>query len=176
MITIRAAQPGDQAALFELVRALACFEKLESTVTGSAEALGDHLFGDHPSAEALLAEEWVENRVEDRVENGAEGRVAGGAPRPVAFALFYTTYSTFLTRPGIHLEDLFVLEGHRRRGVGRALLAEVRRIAEARRAGRLEWTVLDWNAAAIAFYRGLGAEVLPDWRICRLMLPAAPPR
>ncbi|HEX3696525.1 MAG TPA: GNAT family N-acetyltransferase [Polyangia bacterium] len=152
--SIRPAVPGDQQALFGLIRALARFERLEEAVTGSAEELGQHLFGaaaagGRPLAEGLLAE------------------VAGA---PVGFALFFTNYSTFLTRPGIYLEDLFVLEDHRRQGVGQALLAEVRRIAEARGAGRLEWTVLDWNADAIAFYRRIGADVLPDWRLCRVRL------
>ncbi|HEY2901466.1 MAG TPA: GNAT family N-acetyltransferase [Polyangia bacterium] len=152
--SIRPAVEGDQRALFELIRALARFERLEEAVTGSADELGRHLFGDgaagaRPLAEALLAE------------------VAGA---PVGFALFFTNYSTFLTRPGIYLEDLFVLENHRRQGVGQALLAAVRRIAEARGAGRLEWTVLDWNADAIAFYRRIGADVLPDWRLCRVRL------
>ena len=148
--SIRAALPGDEGALFDLVKALARYEQLEHAVTGSAQALRAHLFGDHPSAEALLAED----------DSGAA----------IGFALFFSTYSTFLTRPGIYLEDLFVRESHRRRGVGRALLSEVRRIAEARGAGRLAWTVLDWNASAIAFYRSFGAEVLPDWRLCRVLL------
>ena len=89
----------------------------------------------------------------------------------IGFALFFTSYSTFLTRPGIYLEDLFVLESHRRQGVGRALLVEVQRIAGARGAGRLEWAVLEWNADAIEFYRRIGAEVMPDWRLCRVRLP-----
>ena len=129
------------------MRALARFERLESTVTGSPEALARDLFGERPACEALLAE---------------DGGVA------VGYALYFTTYSTFLTKPGLWLEDLFVLESHRRRGIGRALLDEVRRLAEARGAGRLEWSVLDWNAIAIAFYERWGAQVLPDWRICRV--------
>jgi len=116
-------------------------------VTGSPAALGGDLFGAHPAAEAILAE-----------ENGTA----------VGFALFFTTYSTFLTKPGLWLEDLFVLEAHRHRGIGRALLTEVRRIAESRGAGRLEWSVLDWNSNAIAFYERFGAAVMRDWRICRV--------
>jgi GNAT superfamily N-acetyltransferase len=146
---IRPAVPGDEHALFELIRALARFERLGHTATGSAEALGRHLFGERPAAEALIAED-------------------GGVP--VAFALFFPTYSTFLAKPGVYLEDLFVLETHRRRGIGGALLAEVKRVAEARGAGRLEWSVLDWNAGAIAFYERFGATVLPQWRICRVTL------
>ena len=147
--SIRPAVPGDEGVLFELVKTLARYERLEHQVTGTVEALRIHLFGDHPVAEALLAEDGTD---------------------AIGFAMFFSTFSTFLTRPGIHLEDLFVLERHRRRGVGRALLSEVRRIAEARGAGRVEWNVLDWNASAIAFYLSLGAEVLPDWRICRMQL------
>jgi len=142
---------GDEVALFALVQALAGYERLEHAVTGSAEALGRHLFGERPVVEALLAE--------------ADGKAIG-------YALFFATYSTFLTRPGLFLEDLFVLESHRRAGVGRALLTEVRRLAEARGAGRLEWSVLDWNASAIAFYESFGAVLLPNWRICRVELPA----
>jgi len=145
--TIRPAVPGDEHALFELIRALARYERLEGSVTGSAGALGQHLFGPRPAAEALLAE---------------EGATA------VGFALFFPTYSTFLCRPGLYLEDLFVLESHRRRGIGRALLTEVKRLADARGAGRLEWSVLAWNGDAIAFYERFGATILPDWRICRV--------
>lgn len=150
-ISIRPAAPGDEQTLFQLIQGLARYEHLEPSVTGSAGALAAHLFGERPAAEALLALD----------EDGTQA---------VGFALFFTTYSTFLTRPGIYLEDLFVLESHRGRGAGRALLAEVKRIAQTRGAGRLEWSVLDWNASAIAFYRRLGAEVLPDWRLCRMSL------
>jgi GNAT superfamily N-acetyltransferase len=143
----RAAAPGDEHALFGLVQALARFEKLEHTVSGSAEALARHLFGERPAAEAILAE---------------EGGVA------VGYALFFPTYSTFLTKRGLYLEDLFVLESHRRKGVGRALLTEVKRLAQTRGLGRLEWSVLDWNASAIAFYEGFGATVHAEWRICRM--------
>jgi GNAT superfamily N-acetyltransferase len=144
---IRPAAPGDEHALFDLVRALARFERLDDTVTGSAEALARDLFGDRAACEVLLAE---------------DGGVA------VGYALYFTTYSTFLTKPGLWLEDLFVLESHRRRGIGLALLTEVRRLAEARGCGRFEWSVLDWNEKAIALYERFGATVMPDWRICRV--------
>jgi GNAT superfamily N-acetyltransferase len=150
-MTIRPAAPGDEPALLSLIRALARFERLEDTVTGSAEMLARDLFGDRPACEALLAE---------------DGGVA------VGYALYFTTYSTFLTKPGIWLEDLFVLESHRRRGIGLALLTEVRRIAEARGCGRFEWSVLDWNEKAIALYERFGATVMPDWRICRVTFGA----
>jgi GNAT superfamily N-acetyltransferase len=149
--SIRTAAPGDELTLFGLIEALARYARLAHEVTGDAGALRDHLFGARPAAEALLAEE--------RTDAGVEA---------VGFALYFTNYSTFRTRPGIYLEDLFVVDAHRRRGVGRALLGEVIRIAEGRGAGRVEWNVLQWNERAIAFYRSLGAEVLPDYRVCRL--------
>jgi GNAT superfamily N-acetyltransferase len=149
--SIRAAVPGDEQTLFGLIEELARYARLAHEVTGNAAALREHLFGARPAAEALLAEEQTD-----------------GAVQPVGFALYFTNYSTFRTRPGIYLEDLFVVDAHRRRGVGRALLAEIIRIAEGRGAGRVEWNVLQWNERAIAFYRSLGAEVLPDYRVCRL--------
>jgi GNAT superfamily N-acetyltransferase len=154
--SVRAAAPGDEQAVFTLIEALARYARLSHEVSGGAAALRAHLFGARPVAEALLAEHDV-----------------GGVKEAVGFALFFTNYSTFRTQPGIYLEDLFVVDGHRRRGVGRALLAELIRIAEARGAGRLEWNVLQWNESAIAFYRRLGAEVLPDYRVCRLSFPRA---
>jgi GNAT superfamily N-acetyltransferase len=144
---IRPARPGDEARLFELIRELSVFEHLEHVVTGNAEALARDLFGPAPRAEALLAE------------------VSG---TPVGFALFFGSYSTFLTRAGIYLEDLFVRETHRGHGIGRLLLEAVARLAEERRAGRLEWSVLDWNERAIGFYEHAGATLLPDWRTCRV--------
>jgi GNAT superfamily N-acetyltransferase len=145
--SIRAARPGDERALFDLIRALSVYERLEHVVSGNAEQLGRDLFSPNAKIEALIAE------IDERA---------------VGFALFFTSYSTFLTRHGVYLEDLFVLEAHRRQGIGRALLTEVKRIAQARGAGRLEWSVLDWNQSAIDFYRAFGAELLPDWRICRV--------
>lgn len=145
--TIRSAHPGDEEHIFRLVRELALFEKLEHQLVGSAAALGSHLFGERPAAEALIAE-----RSSD----------------VVGYALFFTTYSTFLTRPGIYLEDLYVSEAERGTGVGKALLRRVAQVAGERQAGRLEWSVLDWNQRAIDFYVASGAKVLPEWRICRV--------
>jgi GNAT superfamily N-acetyltransferase len=153
---IRPAVPGDEQALFALIEGLAHYAQLAHELSGSAEALRDHLFGARPAAEALLAQ-----------------HDAGGVTEVVGFALFFTNYSTFRTQPGIYLEDLFVVESHRKRGVGRALLTKLIAIAEARGAGRLEWTVLQWNESAIAFYRQLGAEVLPDYRVCRISFGSA---
>lgn len=144
---IRPANRGDVRTLCALIRALARYEHLEHQVSGTAEDLEHHLFGGRPYAESLVAEQ--------------DGVVVG-------FALFFHNYSTFLARPGIYLEDLFVMPEHRRKGHGRALLKEVARIAAARGCGRFEWAVLDWNEPAIAFYRSIGAPPMDDWRICRL--------
>lgn len=146
-LNIRPAAPEDVATLFTLIQALAEYEKLSHAVTGNAAALGEHLFGDRPYAEALIAE-W-------------EGEAVG-------FALFFPNYSTFLTQPGLYLEDLFVLPQYRRRGIGKALLAEVARLGVERKAGRLEWRVLDWNEPALAFYKQMGANILLEWQICRM--------
>jgi len=145
--TIRPARRGDEHGIFELILALADYEHLTRAVTGTEARLGEDLFGARPAAEALVVE--------------SDGAL-------VAFALYFSNYSTFLTRAGLYLEDIFVLPSHRRRGIGKALLSRVAAIALARNAGRLEWSVLDWNTSAIAFYEGVGAAVLPDWRICRI--------
>ena len=146
-LKIRSAQPSDVPAIFELIKALAEYEKLSHAVTGSADALHEHLFGQRTYAEAILAE-WEEI--------------------PAGFALFFCNYSTFLTKPGIYLEDLFVLPEYRRQGIGKAILTYLAQLAVERDAGRLEWSVLDWNQSAIEFYQSMGASVLPDWRICRV--------
>jgi GNAT superfamily N-acetyltransferase len=156
--SIRPAALGDERTLFGLIEGLARYARLSHEVSGSVAALRDHLFGPRPAAEALIAE-----------------HAAGGVTEAVGFALFFTNFSTFRTRPGLYLEDLFVVEAHRGRGVGRALMAELIRTAEGRGAGRLEWTVLQWNESAIAFYRRLGAELLPDYRVCRLSFPDKEP-
>ncbi|NES19282.1 MAG: GNAT family N-acetyltransferase [Symploca sp. SIO3E6] len=144
---IRSATPDDVPMIFELIQALAEYEQLSHAVTGDAQTLKEHLFGTHPYAEAIVAE--------------CQKQVVG-------FALFFSNYSTFLTQPGIYLEDLFVLPEFRGRGIGKALITSVAELAVERNCGRLEWSVLDWNEPAIAFYRNLGASILPDWRICRV--------
>jgi len=146
-INIRAAVPGDEAVIFRLIQALAEYEHLTDQVTGSEALLRSHLFSDRPYAEAILAE----------IEGAAVG-----------FALFFYNYSTFLTKPGIYLEDLFVLPNYRSQGIGKALLVYLAQRAIAQECGRLEWSVLDWNAPAIGFYQRMGATMLPDWRICRV--------
>lgn len=146
-LIVRFAEPTDNSALFKLIQGLAEYEKLSHAVTGDALALKEHLFGSHKYIEAILAE---------------------SAGKAVGFALFFHNYSTFLTKPGIYLEDLFVLPEYRRQGIGKALITKVAQIAVERDCGRLEWSVLDWNEPAKAFYRSMGASILDDWRICRL--------
>jgi len=149
--SIRRAEPGDVAALHAMIRALAEFEQLAQLCVASETDLAEALFGPHPAAEVLIA--------------AINGDSAG-------FALFFHNYSTFLGRRGLWLEDLFVLPAYRRRGCAKALLQTLAGIARERGCGRFEWAVLDWNAGAIDFYRGLGATVLPDWRIVRVVGPA----
>ena len=144
---VRAALPEDVPALLELIRLLAVYEKLEDEVRATPELVRRSLFGDPPCARALLAET---------------------GERPVGMAVYFFNYSTFLSRPGLYLEDLFVRKEWRGRGLGRLLLQCLARIAVERRCGRFEWAVLDWNTSAIGFYREMGAELLDSWRICRL--------
>ena len=146
-LNLRVATPEDVPTIFALIQALAEYEKLSHAVTGTPKALGEHLFGSRRYAEVVLGE--------------TAGKVAG-------LALFFYSYSTFLTKPGLYLEDLFVLPEYRQRGIGKALLTYLAQRAIAEGCGRLEWSVLDWNAPAIAFYEKMGATVLPDWRICRV--------
>ena len=146
-LIIRFDQPSDAHTLFALIQGLAKYEKLSDAVIGNAEALKDHLFGSPKYVDAILAE--------------SQGQAVG-------FAIFFHNYSTFLTKPGLYLEDIFVLPEYRRQGIGKALLAKVAQIALERDCGRLEWSVLDWNVSAQAFYRNMGADILDDWRICRV--------
>jgi GNAT superfamily N-acetyltransferase len=147
MLNIRLATQGDLDTIVSLIQQLARYEKLTHQVTGNPKDLGTHLFGDRPFAEALLAE-WEDEAV--------------------GFALFFYNYSTFLMKPGIYLEDLFVVPGHRRRGIGKSLMRAVAQRAVEQNCGRFEWSVLDWNEPAIRFYKAMEADVLPDWRICRV--------
>lgn len=144
---LRAAAPADCAAIVGLIRELAVFEKLEHLVVVTPEGLQTQLFGPRPAAEAVVVE------------------MAG---KVVAFALFFTNFSTFLGQPGLYLEDLYVQPAHRGRGLGRALLQHLGALAVERGCGRFEWSVLDWNHDAIRFYEKMGATVMPDWRICRV--------
>ena len=143
---IREATIDDVPAIAALIRALAEYERLAHEVTLDVGQLGAHLFGERRYAEVLVAED------------------AGEA---VGFALYFHNFSTFLGQPGIYLEDLFVVPEHRGAGHGKALLAQLARIAVERGCGRLEWSVLDWNAPSIAFYRALGARAMDDWTTYR---------
>ena len=145
------AGPEDTGRVLAMIEALAEYEKLRHLCVATEAGLRTALFGVRPAAEVVL---------------GWQGTT------PVAFALFFHTFSTFLGRKGLYLEDLFVQPAFRRRGYGRALLVHLARIAVERGCGRFEWAVLDWNAPAIRFYESLGAAILPDWRICRVTGPA----
>ena len=134
-----------------MIGALADYEKLTHLFVASESDIESALFGPSPRAEVMLA--W-----------------AGG--EAVAFALFFHNFSTFLGRPGLWLEDLFVRPEFRRRGCAKALLSALAGIARDRGCGRFEWAVLDWNTSAIEFYRSLGAAVLTEWRIVRIVGPA----
>jgi GNAT superfamily N-acetyltransferase len=146
-LRIRAAEPADVPVIADLIRQLARFEKLEDDVVLTEDLLRTGLFGPRPYAETVIAEDDA---------------------KPVGFALFFHTFSTFLARPGIYLEDLFVLADHRGRGVGRALLAHLAHLALERGCGRLEWAVLNWNQDAIRFYERLGARPNSEWTVYRL--------
>ena len=146
-LRIRSGEPADIPVIARLIRELARFEKLEHEVTMTEGLLAENLFGKHRYAETLIAED---------------------AGTPIGFALFFHTFSTFLARPGIYLEDLFVVPEHRSHGVGRALLTRLARLALERGCGRLEWAVLNWNTEAIKFYERLGARPNSDWTVYRL--------
>jgi len=146
-LRIEPARPHHAAALLSLVRELARFEKLEHQVVATEQQMRDELAAGAPVIQASIA--WMDEE-------------------PVGFALYFHNFSTFLGRRGLYLEDLYVVPPARRRGVGRALIGHVASIAVARGCGRFEWAVLDWNRHAIDFYRSIGAELLTDWRICRV--------
>jgi GNAT superfamily N-acetyltransferase len=144
---IEPATPGDVPLILRLITALADYEKLTHQVVATEDALRATLFGPKPAAEVVIA--YV-------------------GDTPAGFALWFHNYSTFLAKPGLYLEDLFVLPEWRGHGIGKALLTHLATIAVQRGCGRMEWSVLDWNAPAIGFYRKLGADVMEEWRICRL--------
>ena len=144
---IRAAHVEDVPVILELIRDLATYERAAEEVTASEEQLLDVLFGERPAADVLLA---------------FEGKLA------VGFAVYFYNFSTWLGRPGLYLEDLFVKPEKRGKGYGRALLVELAKIARQRDCGRMEWAVLDWNEPAIKFYRTLGAKPMHEWTVFRL--------
>jgi GNAT superfamily N-acetyltransferase len=147
--SIRSATPADAPLLLEFIRALADYEKLSSEVTATEAQLRATLFP--ASGEPV-----------------AQGVLAFDGDTPAGFALYFFNYSTFLARPGLYLEDLFVKPEFRGRGLGKALLLHLAKLANARGCGRMEWSVLDWNQPAIEFYENLGARRLTEWTTCRL--------
>jgi GNAT superfamily N-acetyltransferase len=144
---IRPATTDDLSLVLEFIRDLAVYEKLLPEVEATEDRLRTTLFGPKPAAECILA-------------------FTAGAP--AGFAIFFPNYSTFLAKPGLYLEDLFVKPAFRGRGIGKALLLHLAKLANARGCGRMEWSVLDWNQPAIEFYEALGARRMQEWQICRL--------
>ena len=147
LLTIRPATVDDVPLIAQLIRELAEYERLADAAVATEAGLREQLFGEHPAAEVLIAE--------------ADGEPAG-------FALFFHSFSTFLGKRGLYLEDLFVRPAFRGSGLGRQLMATLARIAVQRDCGRFEWSVLDWNAPAIGFYRSLGAVGMDGWTVQRL--------
>ncbi|WP_284614654.1 GNAT family N-acetyltransferase [Aquabacterium humicola] len=145
--SLRAAEPRDVPAIVGLIGELAEFEHLTHLMVATPEALAPHLFGERPAAQAWVAE--------------VEGRVVG-------FALCFVNFSTFLAKPGLYLEDLYIQPAYRSLGIGKALLTHLAAVAVERGYGRFEWCVLDWNQNAIRFYEKMGATMLPEWRLCRV--------
>lgn len=150
-LLIRPATPDDCETIVSHIRELAVFEKLEHEAVATPEQFRRHLFGPRPACEAIMAE-W------------------GG--EPAGFALFFTNFSTFMGKPGLYLEDLYVREPFRRQGIGKALITTLAKLAIERDYGRFEWSVLNWNAPAIAFYRSLGALPMDEWTVQRVSGPA----
>jgi GNAT superfamily N-acetyltransferase len=147
VFAIRPATPADVAHIQAMIVELAVFEKLEHMVVATEALLHEGLFGAHPACEAIMGE--------------ADGEI-------VTFALYFHNFSTFLTKRGLYLEDLYVRPSHRGKGYGGRMLRHLARLAVERQCGRFEWSVLDWNVDAINVYKAMGAEILPDWRICRV--------
>jgi GNAT superfamily N-acetyltransferase len=146
--TIRPATERDIEALLRLIRELAVYEKLEHMAVGTPAQMRDALFGPRPACEAVMLD--------------VEGRSVG-------FALYFISFSTFLCKPGLYLEDLFVEPGQRGKGFGKALLRHLAQTCVDRGYGRFEWRVLDWNAPSIKFYESLGAKILPEWELVRMV-------
>ncbi len=146
-VRVRAASERDVPLILSFIEELAEYERLSHEVVATEEALREHLFGERPVAEVVIGEDGED---------------------PAGFALFFHSFSTFLGRPGIYLEDLYVRPEFRSRGVGRALLIHLARLAEERGCGRLEWSVLDWNEPAIGFYEGIGASPVGGWTVYRV--------
>ncbi len=145
--SVRSAGETDLPVIVQLIHELAVYEKLENEITSDPERMRRDLFGSKPVAEVLIAE-W--------------------AGEPVGFALFFQNYSTFLGKPGLYLEDLFVQPAFRGKGLGKSLILKIAALAMERDCGRFEWAVLDWNQPSIEFYKALGAKPMSEWTIFRL--------
>jgi GNAT superfamily N-acetyltransferase len=146
-LRIEPATEDDVPLILTMIKALAEYERLAEAVVATEESVRTSLFGAHPWAEVAIARVGTE---------------------PVGFAVWFFSYSTFLARPGLHLEDLFVYPEWRGHGIGRALLVYLAKVAVARDCGRMEWSVLDWNEPSIGFYRSLGATPMDEWTVFRL--------
>ena len=146
-LTIAPAIAADVGTILDLIRQLSVYEKLEHMVTANEAMLHTALFGKTPSCECVIARDH---------------------DLPIGFALFFTTFSTFLAKPGLYLEDLFVIPAARGHGYGKALLKYLAALAQQRGCGRFEWRVLDWNTPSIEFYKSLGATVMPEWQLVRM--------
>lgn len=146
-IRVVPARPSDAAPITTMIGELAQYERLSDTVRVTEPMVAEALFGVRPAAEAIVGH-WDDE--------------------PVAFAVYFTNFSTFLGRPGLYLEDLFVRPAARRRGIGRVMLGYLAKLCVERGYGRMEWAVLDWNESAIGFYKGLGAAAMSDWTVFRL--------
>lgn len=146
-LRIVAARPEDAAVILDLARGLAAYERIPDSVTATVDDVRASLFGERPHAEAALA--WI-------------------GQQPVGMVVFFSTYSTFLGKPGVYLEDIYVQEQWRGQGVGRLLMQYVARMAVERGCARFEWSVLNWNEPAIGFYESLGARAQDEWTVYRL--------
>jgi GNAT superfamily N-acetyltransferase len=144
-VEVRAGTVSDTPLLLAFIYEMAAFEKL--TVSATEDSLREALFGDAPVAQVLLL--FVEGR-------------------PIGYITYFFTFSTMVGKRGLWLDDIFIERDYRGRGIGRALMAYLADVALENQCGRFEWSVLDWNEAAIGFYRNLGASILADWRVCRL--------
>ena len=147
MFRLECATERDVPLILTFIKALAEYERLPGEVVATEQSLRDTLFGARPSAEVVIA--YADDE-------------------PAGFALFFHTYSTFVGKPGLYLEDLFVVPKYRGRGCGTALITHLAKLAVERNCGRFEWSVLDWNERAIAFYRNLGARAMHEWTIFRV--------
>lgn len=146
-IRMQEARKEDVPLLVNFIRKMAKYEKLTHLLTVDEATLEDSLFGPRPATEALILH-WED--------------------QPVGMAFYFHNFSTFTSRRGLYLEDLFIEEAYRKRGIGRAVLIHLAALALERGCKRFEWSVLDWNQPAIDFYKKMGADILPDWRICRI--------